>query len=127
MKQITMVLFVSVFLLYTGSLYWSPTGRHMQQAQAVKGKQLWQQYNCVACHQVYGLGGYLGPDLTNVYSQKGAPYIQAFLQNGTDIMPNFNLSKSDVDALIAYFQALDASGISDPKTYTIHANGTITQ
>ena len=32
------------------------------------GQQLYQESNCTACHQIYGLGGYMGPDLTNVVS-----------------------------------------------------------
>ena len=39
--------------------------------EAITGKVLYQKYNCTACHQIYGLGGFLGPDLTIVVSQQG--------------------------------------------------------
>lgn len=94
---------------------------------ADKGKMLWQQYNCGACHQVYGLGGYLGPDLTNSYSKRGAPYIRAFLANGTNIMPNYHLTETEIKELTEYLKNLDASGISDPRTFTIQNNGFINQ
>ena len=94
---------------------------------STEGKMLWQQHNCNACHQVYGLGGYLGPDLTNVYSIKGPAYIRAFLQNGTVIMPNFQLTEQETVALLAFLQDIDASGKSDPRTFIINNNGTIHQ
>ena len=58
---------------------------------------VWQKYNCQSCHQLYGLGGYLGPDLTNVYSAKGKGelFIKAFLHAGTKQMPSFDLSKEE--------------------------------
>ena len=61
----------------------------------IHGKQLYQQYNCTSCHQLYGLGGYLGPELTTAYSdpQRGELYMRAFLQAGGQRMPNFHFSK----------------------------------
>ena len=29
-------------------------------AEALSGQQIWQDNNCTACHQFYGLGGFLG-------------------------------------------------------------------
>jgi nitric oxide reductase subunit C len=80
--------------------------------QAVKGHLLYQEYNCTACHQLYGLGGYLGPDLTNVMSApgKGEVYVGAILQSGTSRMPNFHFSKDDIEALSAYLRRVDESG-----------------
>ena len=68
------------------------------------GKMIWQQYNCTACHQVYGLGGYLGPDLTNTFSLKGPEYIAAFLKSGTVTMPDFHLKENEIDALNSLFE-----------------------
>lgn len=76
---------------------------------------------------MYGLGGYLGPDLTNTYSLRGPAYIKAFLQNGTATMPNFDLNGKEVNALLAYLRDIAASGKGDPRTFTINNNGTIQQ
>ncbi len=76
------------------------------------GKLLYQKYNCTACHQLYGLGGYLGPDLTNVMSDPGKSeqYVRAFLMAGTDIMPNYDLPEKEIDALVAYLTYVDQTG-----------------
>ena len=69
---------------------------------AVKGQQLFQNNRCWSCHQLYGLGGYLGPDLTNIYSAegKGPTYIKAFLNSGVKSMPQFNFSEEEKDVLL---------------------------
>ena len=50
----------------------SKYGNNTISSLACEGKIVFQKYNCISCHQLYGLGGYLGPDLTNVISEKGA-------------------------------------------------------
>jgi len=117
---------LTTFLLYSGGLYsFLPVTRSTASATIDQGKQVWQKYNCTACHQVYGLGGYLGPDLTNVYSIRGEAYTRAFLQNGTDIMPNFHLNDQEVDELLAFLKDMDASGKADPRTFQIRKDGSI--
>ncbi len=116
------------FLAYSFFIYASlPVKDAKVSAKIAAGKLLWQKYNCTACHQVYGLGGYLGPDLTNVYSLKGEAYISAFLKSGTAIMPNFNLNKAEIESLNAYLQNIDASGKADPRTFKLYYDGTIEQ
>lgn len=80
---------------------------------AVKGQQLFQNNRCWSCHQLYGLGGYLGPDLTNVYSteNKGPLYIKAFLNSGVKSMPQFNFSEEEKVALVEYLKQVDETGI----------------
>lgn len=80
---------------------------------AVKGQQLFQSNQCWSCHQLYGLGGYLGPDLTNVYSdkRKGPLYIKAFLNSGVKSMPQFHFSEGEKDALVEYLKQVDETGI----------------
>ena len=127
-KFIVAGLLLVSFLGYSGYLYSHlPVADNQLDKNAEKGKAIWQQYNCSACHQVYGLGGYLGPDLTNVYSKRGTAYIQAFIANGTNIMPNNHLSESDIKELTNYLKSIDASGKSDPKTFIIQKNGFIHQ
>jgi len=92
---------------------------------ADKGKKLWQEKNCNSCHQIYGLGGYLGPDLTNVYSQRSEAFIKVFLQTGTNIMPAFNLNEEQMNQLMAYFKSIDSTGIASPAKLKPNYDGTI--
>jgi len=95
--------------------------------QVFRGKMVWQKYNCQSCHQLYGLGGYLGPDLTNVVSSPGKDktYITAMLSSGTGAMPVFSLSQSELDDLLAFFDATDRTGISDPRAFEADLFGNI--
>lgn len=93
------------------------------------GKLLYQKYNCTSCHQIYGLGGYLGPDLTNIISAKGkgVVYAKAILKSGTQRMPNFNLNENEVEELVAYLVYINETGISPVKKFEIRYDGTVTQ
>ena len=96
--------------------------------QALAGWKTWQQNNCQACHQLYGLGGYMGPDLTNVVSDptRNSKYLQTFIKYGTGKMPNFNLNDSEINNVIAFLRWVDKSGKSkvpgECVTYTGNYN-----
>jgi nitric oxide reductase subunit C len=126
-KLFIITVLMVAFVGYSLFLYSALPAKNQYNEVADSGKLTWQKYNCNACHQVYGLGGYLGPDITNVYSAKGAVYIRAFLKTGTNIMPDFHLSEKEISDLTSFMQAIDASGRSDPKTFILHDNGTIEQ
>ncbi|HPH23772.1 MAG TPA: cytochrome c [Chitinophagaceae bacterium] len=127
-KVFTLLLLLMGFLSYSFFLYTElPIQTTEVNKDADAGKLIWQKYNCNACHQVYGLGGYLGPDLTNVYSTRGSKYIQAFLKTGTGAMPQFNLTETETSMLLAFLKTTDASGKSDPKTFIRNYDGTIEQ
>ena len=81
---------------------------------AAKGKTLYQEFNCTACHQLYGLGGYLGPELTTVMSDsaRGEFYARAILKTGTQRMPDYKLSESETDQLLAFLRYVDATAIT---------------
>ncbi|MEI7736453.1 MAG: cytochrome c [Ferruginibacter sp.] len=83
-------------------------------AHVTKGLAIWQSKNCQACHQLYGLGGYMGPDLTNIISDsiKGPAYASTFIKAGTAKMPKFNLSVNEVNDLVAFLTWVDQSGHS---------------
>lgn len=98
-----------------------------EDVKVLAGKTVWQKYNCGACHQVYGLGGYLGPDLTNVYSTRGENYIKTFIQSGTKIMPAFSLKKDELNDIVFYLKNIDSSGISNPQSFKINKDGTVSQ
>lgn len=104
-------------------------GKNLMTEDAQVGKLLFQKYNCTACHQLYGLGGYMGPDLTNMMSApgKGEIYAHAFLQAGTQRMPDFHMTDEEIKCLVAYLKYVDKTGISPVKKFEINYNGTITQ
>lgn len=99
------------FVVYTKGTAGALTPTAETQQTVSMGKQLYQQYNCSACHQVYGLGGYLGPELTTAYSDKnrGEAYMRAMLQVGGNRMPNFHFTTQQIDALIAYLKYVDTT------------------
>ncbi|MBP6432813.1 MAG: cytochrome c [Ferruginibacter sp.] len=116
------------FVSYSLYLYIElPVKYNAAKKEKHNGKFVWQKYNCNACHQVYGLGGYLGPDLTNTYSLKGNDYIRAFLKNGTATMPDFHLSAQEMQDILYFLKDIDESGIANPKTFTLNYDGTIKQ
>ena len=96
-------------------------------AEARAGQLVYQEYNCVACHQFYGLGGYMGPDLTNVISNRGEAYARAFISSGTARMPNFDLNDEEVGALVSYLAFVDQTGTYPLKEYDVKWTGLVAQ
>lgn len=105
---------VTLFCVYNFIIYTSKDQARpiMLSTEAIQGQHLWQKNNCWACHQTYGLGGYLGPDLTNVFSapNKGPAYIKAFLNSGVKSMPKFNFTEDEKEALVIFLKYLDSTG-----------------
>lgn len=122
-------LLCALFLIYSVIVY--SYGTEVQtgvpySAAAARGHDLFQANNCIACHQFYGLGGYMGPDLTNVISHpdKGPDYVRGFIQFGTDKMPNFNFSDTQIDDFVAFLTFVDAAGPYPPKNPSLTWYGT---
>lgn len=122
-----MTLLITVFSLYNFTIYTNENSKYttVLSKKAIVGQTLWQQNNCTSCHQLYGLGGYLGPDLTNVFSvkQKGPDYIKAFLNSGIKTMPQFNFSETEKEALVTFLKEVDQSGYYPNHNATIEPTG----
>lgn len=115
---------VAVFVPYTYSIYFYQPKQRLNEA-ALSGKQVFQNYNCIACHQIYGLGGYIGPDITNVYKKKGPDYIRFVLTNGLNKMPKLNVSETEIIQLSEYLKFVDSTGTSPYINAKINWNGTV--
>lgn len=124
---IIIAVLIGIFCVYNISIYSSKERVNpiKLSSKALKGQTLWQNNNCWSCHQVYGLGGYLGPDLTNVYSSpnKGGSYIKAFLNSGVKTMPEFNFSEEEKEALVSFLKHIDSTGYYPNKDAIIKPNG----
>jgi len=118
------------FFFYSAYVYTMGTeASHLapMSAEVRHGQNLYQEHNCVACHQFYGLGGYMGPDLTNVISRYSPAYARAFIMTGTARMPNFNLAVGEVDELVAYLEFVDSTGTYPPQNFEVTWYGTVEQ
>lgn len=120
--MVKIVIFISLFLsyvIYSLVVYTKGTEKNIsfsvtEQKKINLGKALFQKHNCISCHQLYGLGGYLGPELTTAYTDKyrGEAYMRAFLKNGGPRMPNFNFSKEEIDAVISFLKYVDSTAVT---------------
>ncbi len=78
---------------------------------ALEGRDMWHANNCQTCHQLYGFGGFLGPDLTNVAGRADRARFDSILTEGSLQMPAFHFSEGEIDALVAYFETLNKTGL----------------
>lgn len=120
---------VILYLTFSISIYTKPNRikKDTENILAKEGRLVWQKYNCQGCHQLYGLGGYLGPDLTNLLAEpsKDKIYINAILHSGVKQMPKFNLTDEELSLLVQFLKSTNQSGISNPKSFIQVWNGTI--
>lgn len=109
---ISSILIVS-FLVYSIGVYTSGTAASennpILDAAAIEGKKLWQKHNCSSCHQLYGLGGFIGPDLTTTISRKGGAYAKAIILSGTKRMPHYSLTEQEADAITNFLSYVDTT------------------
>lgn len=91
-----------------------PGSTHAITAQARQGQALFRSHGCQSCHALFGMGGFLGPDLTNAAARVPPARFDELLQSGSGPMPAYHLQAPDRAALWAYLQALDASGQGTP-------------
>lgn len=80
-------------------------------ARVAWGKQVWEKHACIDCHTLFGEGAYYAPELGNVIPRRGEEYVRTVLETAavsgwgsTRKMPQFDLSKEDIESLIEFFQ-----------------------
>lgn len=80
-------------------------------AKVAYGKEVWERHACIDCHTLQGEGAYYAPELGNVITRRGEPYVRVVLETaakqgwgGTRRMPQFDLSKEDIDSLVEFFK-----------------------
>jgi nitric oxide reductase subunit C len=109
-----------VSAVFTFALVGGMAGAHPLSPEAALGRDVWEARGCAGCHTLYGAGGPYAPDLTHIYSQRGADYLTEFLANpaafhpGQRLMPSFGLTKSEVEYTLDYLQWADAGAATWP-------------
>lgn len=122
-----LLLLFTIFASYNYVLYTeqSAYGTVKLSEKALQGEKLWRQNNCNSCHQIYGLGGYLGPDLTNVYSfRKGDEnYLKSMFNSGIKAMPTFDFNETEKEELLQFLIEIDQTGKYPNAEASIEADG----
>lgn len=120
-----------LFIMYSFDIYITPLSMKSEypcnKKKVLDGQLVWQNHNCQTCHQLFGLGGYLGPDLTNVISEpgKGENVVKAMVNSGSGQMPAFSMEEGEMDNLIEFLKSVDATGTADPKSFKKNSLGMI--
>lgn len=84
---------------------------------AATGAQLVEKYECRACHRIAGQGALKAPSLDGITLRNNDPVhvtLRLWLRNpravkGDTAMPNFRLSDSEIEAILAYLIETDQS------------------
>ena len=80
--------------------------------EAVHGEELFRSQGCSACHAIGGIGGKIGPDLTQVGSRREKGWIEDQIKNPkshnpNSIMPSFaTLPRENIEDLADYLSGL---------------------
>lgn len=83
---------------------------------AAEGRGVWMRYNCQACHQIHGFGGFLGPDLTNrIDDSRPDAEFRELLVSGYRRMPALGLSGRERSSVLAFLRAVGTSGVARPR------------
>jgi len=114
-KSLMVVVLALGFFLQTVLVYTDTKSSVQLDALGVVGRGLWMQNNCQACHQIYGFGGFLGPDLTNAASRLERDQLEAQLALGQGQMPRIEMDADEVDALWTFLVAVDQTGIGQAR------------
>lgn len=107
--------FLVIYLLLTAATWRAiPQRDHASAmtAQVIAGKYLVDTNDCQGCHTINGEGSYFGPELDNVYTRRGGPFIKAWIAAqptgvpGRRQMPNFHFNDQQLDDIVAYLKWL---------------------
>ena len=105
-KMTAMACLVGAFAVQTTLVYTDERQDPLSET-ALRGRSLWHEGACQVCHQVYGQGGFLGPDLTNVAKRLERARLESLLTVGSAQMPAYNFTDEQIADLAAYLEALD--------------------
>jgi len=105
-KKTLITVLVACFALQTGLVY-SDDRHNPLSESAVKGRQIFHKEACQVCHQLYGQGGFLGPDLTNAASRVDQARLVSLLTVGSGQMPAFHLDEDQISDVRAFLEEID--------------------
>lgn len=124
-RVVILLLAVAGFFVQTGFVYFdfprNVPGRRLS-TQAKEGRDLWRKNNCQACHQIYGYGGFLGPDLTNITARRPDEDWTNVLTQERKQMPAFGFDEEECAAIVEFLEEISETGTGLPRFTTLKDN-----
>ena len=111
------LLLVACFFVQTGFTYFDyprTASERRLSGPAKEGLALWRKNNCQSCHQIYGFGGFVGPDLTNIVARRPHEDWSDVLTMGRKQMPAFEFEEEQRIAIVAFLTEINETGNSIP-------------
>lgn len=110
------VIIIAAWFIIAPPRFWLNMTKSVEPT-AQMGEQLVAEYGCRGCHRIGGEGAIKATDLTGITQRVADPALvplRLWLQNPKGVkpntaMPNFHLSDSEIDAILAYFVQTDAA------------------
>lgn len=111
-RKLLIAALLCAFCLQSWMVYADPAGRTEPPLSpaGARGRALWHDHNCQSCHQLFGFGGFLGPDLTNAVEQLSEARIEHILTLGSGQMPAFELPGDERADLTRFLEEMSARG-----------------
>lgn len=109
-KKALLAVLVASFALQTALVYSDDTDLVLSEA-AVEGRRLYHHGACQVCHQLWGQGGFLGPDLTNAASRVDETRLASLLTVGSGQMPAFHFRPDQIAAVRAFLDEIDTPAV----------------
>jgi ubiquinol-cytochrome c reductase cytochrome b subunit len=103
---------LALIALEVGGAITAPTRPSVEVNQLVlDGQKVYRDVNCSYCHSINGVGGAIGPDLTNIASKLTKNQLTTYLQNPDLMVPNtlhpkLQFTPDEMTALVAYLETL---------------------
>lgn len=109
-KKVLLAVLVACFAFQSGLVYSDEVDLRLSD-EAVEGRKLFHDGSCQVCHQLWGQGGFLGPDLTNSASRVDETRLASLLTVGSGQMPAYDFSAEQIAQMRAFLDEIDRPDI----------------
>ncbi len=139
-KSAARAFFLSGTLLFSAVFIWltvdtfqripAQTNSDELTESVARGKQIWEENNCMGCHTLLGEGAYYAPELTRVYDRRGPAFIAQMLRDPEAVYPGqrrmvkYDFSEAQIDDMNAFFEwigRMDLNGFPPEPTIGLAA------
>jgi nitric oxide reductase subunit C len=109
-KKVMLLALSAGFVLQSGLVYTDEVDIQLSD-EAVEGRKLYHRNACQVCHQLWGQGGFLGPDLTNAGSRVDPTRLSSLLTVGSGQMPPMHMATHEIAAIRSFLTEIDRPDI----------------